>query len=438
MSNRQAIEDILEYDSIYRSDAIDYARFRRYFLERGMKTLNKKYRENAYLPIRILLLETSRKHIRHGLNDLWMMMHMTRQKGNDVKEVAQQEVDLTVWHQMSEPIETPGAVSDLHFSPVVHDYFAFSTIDGALHFGKVGKGLKLDIVATVRVPSVSFLKFKWVSQNLIVGLGFTMSAFLMSSDAHLWELKMPSEPSEIDSYDGIENSIIVGERSGDVLMFDLRKIVRNVGTAIEFKKPTSATISKAETEICRVYSLRKPISAMSVPDKGNCIAVGTSDGEIHIIGVEVKKIQKWRKAKTELKMTSVQVVAISIKDLKQVSIDSIAAMMLGGKFHMFVNTRSENGTLFVSDDIANNCHVVKEFRVPSLRAKCPVDINSIDNQWLWVAGTDMGDVIVGAKGEDVAILALHDSSISVVQWVPHSRVFISADVAGRLTMWTRS
>ena len=80
MSNRAAIEDILNYDSIYRSDAAGYSRFRRYFLERGIKHFNRKYRENTYVPLRILLLETTRKRATHGLNDLWMMLHMTRKK----------------------------------------------------------------------------------------------------------------------------------------------------------------------------------------------------------------------------------------------------------------------------------------------------------------------------------------------------------------------
>ena len=437
---RAAIEDILQYDSIYRSDAAGYARFRRYFLERGMKHINRKYRDNTYLPLRILLLETTRKRATHGLNDLWMMLHMTRKKSTTPKEAVPQEVDTSVWHQMSEPLNAPSPVSDLHFSPVSRDYFAFSTIDGSLHFGRIESGLKLGIVATVKVPSISFLKFKWANQNLIIGLGFTSSVFVMSSDAHLWELRLQSEPSEIESYWGIPNSCVVGDRTGSVVMCDLSQTVKNIGSVAEFRQPTAATISRVETDITKVYNVKKSISSLHSPANSECLLVGTSDGDVFVIGVEVRHVKKWRTARDELRCKSVQIVSMPtlVKGLKSASVDSISAMLLGSTLYMFVNTRSESGALLSSDDIANEIKVVKEFRVPSLRAKCPVGINAVGDAWMWVAGTDMGDVIIGERGEDLAIVALHESSISVVEWVPRSRVFIAADVAGVLSIWTRS
>ncbi|KAH0791647.1 hypothetical protein GPJ56_004436 [Histomonas meleagridis] len=431
------IEEIVQYDAIYRSDGPGYVNFRRHFLKKSEKTLNPKFRANTYLPLRILLYETTRSHAKHSLNDLWLLMHMSRKKNFDLP-ISTSDIEIIPWHQISAAITVPGPVSDFSFAPSSRDTFAFSTIDGSLHFAIV-ETLHLKILSHINIPNIVFLKFKWISPSMIVGLGFISSIFAISNQSHLYEITLQSTPSEIEIFNGNTTIVIVGDICGNIYSIDFSEISTTKNDNLIFKQPTTATISNAYIDPVKIFNAKKPITSIRSPKDSNIILCGTSDGDIYIITVELKTSRKWKGQFSELKAKSVQNIKFNklTKEVKPSSIDSISSVFINSKNYVFVNTRNERAALLCSDDNLKTLHLLKQYRVPSLRAKCPGALNDVNGKWLWAAGTDMGDLIIEEEGEEIVILTMHEAAITVVQWLPGVRAFISADSAGLMSIWTK-
>lgn len=433
------INEITQYDAIYRSDGPGYVRFRKYFLKKSEKSLNAKWRLNTYLPLRILLLETTRNRAKHSLNDLWLLLHMSRSKNIDIQPIPQDDIQIIPWRQISTAISAPAPVSDLHFAPNSRNHFAFSTIDGSIHFGEV-ETLQLLVKTSLSIPGTAFFRFQWINEKLIAGIGFSNSIFALSSDSHISEIPLPSTPSDIVAYN---TNVITSDRSGNILSFDLYEVNRiNNESEQVFQKlqPSAITLSKAEVEVTKLYNAKKPITTLATCKGSNYVIAGTSDGDIYVVYFEPKAIKKRKMHLTELKPK--QFIKLSLaqmtKDMKPSSIDSLSIIIRNNQHMMFVNTRSEQSGIFMSNDSMRHIELVKQYRVPSLRAKTPGAINLCNNQWLIVCGTDMGDLIVGEEQDDQNILTTHESSISAVEWLPNSRNFIAADVQGLISFWTKT
>lgn len=352
---------------------------------------------------------------------------------------AASENEIIPWHQISAAITAPGPVSDLHFAPGSRDSFAFSTIDGALHFGIV-ETLHLKITGSLNIPSISFLKFRWISKYSIVGIGFTSSIFCVLNDSRIYEIGLHSAPSEIEVFNGNTSIAIVGDLSGNLFVLDFEDYATSKNENMFFTQPTSATISRLDMDLEKLYNAKKPITSLNSPENSNYILCGTSEGDIFILSIETKLVRKWRKQITELKLNNVQKLAINklVKELKPATIDCLSAIIIKSKFYIFTNFRNETAILFYSDDNMKTFHLQKQYRVPSLRAKCPGSLNNVNDKWFMASGTDMGDLIINEEGEDIVILTMHESSITVAQWLPCARAFISADSSGLMSIWTKT
>ena len=441
MSINQVIDDITEYDAIYRSDGPDYVKLRKYFLQKNSKTLNQKFRENNYLPIRILLLETTRSRAKHSLNDLWMLLHTRRMKEPVIQSISMEDIEMIPWHQMSTAITAPGPVSTLRCAPKSRDHFAFSTFDGSLYFAVLNT-LQRKIVSHVSLPDISFFKFDWVTDSLIIGIGVTSSVFAISSDSHIFEIPLKAPPSEILRYPCQEGHLaLVGDRSGQVLALGLTELVSNVKqTDILFKQPTSATISKADIDISRIHNIKRPVTSLACSQNGDVIVVGTTDGDVDVITIEQKIIKKKKRLIVELKARGTIKLDVSrlTAGIKGISIDALSIVNTQEDFYIFANARNENAGLFMSPDALKHIQLVKQFRIPSLRAKCPGQMNMVNNRWLWACGTDMGDLILCEEGDDPTILTLHENPIASLEWMEDSKVFMAADQSGLISIWTKS
>jgi hypothetical protein len=436
------IDDLVQYDSIYRSDGPTYSRFRSDLLKRHQRYLNPSYRQNTYLPLRILLLETTRTRTKHSLNDLMLLLQMSRKKGFDASApTPPQEVNLLPWQSISAPIQGPGPVSCLRLAPNSYDHFAFSTIDGGIHFGKL-EVLQLTILSTVTVPTFSFYQFQWVTQHLICGIGFAAAGYLVSSDSHLWEFSMPSLPSEIVRYPGADNLCVVGDRTGMLYSFDLSNIplTKQVPLGTSFQQPTSATLSHADVDVRTICRLGKPVTALAATAESATLVAGTSEGEVFLVAVETKLVRKWRVTVVELRPRSIQRVILAklMKELHPVSIDCLSSVVIDDNLYFAVNMRNERAGLFVSEDHMAHSALVKEFRLPSLRAKCPIAVTEGKQKWVVVTGSDMGDLLIAEKDASLVSLTLHETTVSVVEWLPRGRSFISGDVNGMVAFWAKT
>jgi WD40 repeat protein len=438
---KNVIDDITEYDAIYRSDGPSYVVFRRHFLKKFEGQLNTKFRENTYLPLRILLLETTRSRAKHSLNDLWLLLHSRRFKAPSILSIPSvSDSDIIPWQQMCAAMTAPGPVSCIKCTPFSRERFAFSTIDGSIHFATTAN-LSLRITSSVSIPGVTFIKFDWVSETLVVGIGVTSSLFFLSCDSRLFELPMPSPPSEVARFSISSSIVVVGDRSGQLYSLDLADLnpIHQCDGSTGFKQPTSTTISKIDPSVNKFHNMKQPITALCVQQSGECIICGTSDGNIDIVFVEQKNVRGWKGARSELKTRSV--VSILISDLlntKPASIDSLATTKTPQGDFVFVNLRSEYGALLISEDGFKHTILKKSVRVPSTRARCPAAMTSVNGQWMWVVGTDMGDLILQESGEEQTILTLHETTITAVEWSGNIKRFIAADVSGLISLWTKT
>ena len=438
---KNVIDDITEYDAIYRSDGPGYVRFRKYFLKKFEHQLNPKFRENTYLPLRILLLETTRSKTKYSLNDLWLLLHSRRFKAPSILSISVSDSEIIPWNQVCSAITAPGPVSFIRCTPFSRERFAFSTIDGSIHFATTANG-QLRITSSVSIPGVSFFKFDWVSETLVVGIGVTSSLFFLSSDSRIFELPMPSPPSEVARFSSSTALIVVGDRSGLLYSLDLTEFnTAHITTDISstFKQPTNMTLSKIDPSIIKFHNSKKPITALCVPQSGECVICGTSDGDLDVVFVEQKTVRGWKGTRAELKMKStVHIPMNGLLNMKPCSVDALSTVHTKQGNFIFVNLRSEFAALLISEDNYRSVMLKKSIRVPSLRAKCPGSITAVNDEWIWVAGTDMGDLILQEQGEEQTILTLHETTIASVEWVPNQMKFIAADVSGLISLWTKA
>jgi len=437
---KSVTDDIAEFDSIYRSDGPGYLRFRKHFLKKFEKSLNIRFRENTYIPLRILLLETTRSKAKHSLNDLWLLLHTRRLKAPSVLSISASDCDIIPWHQICSALSAPGPVSYMRFAPFSRERFAFSTLDGSIHFATIADS-QIRILSSILIPSVSFLKFEWISETLVIGIGVTSSAFLLNSDSRLYEIQLPAPPSEIVKFPSIPHYLVVGDRSGQIIGMDLLEassLSQSVESTGGFRQPTSSTLSRIDVNINKIHNAKRPITSLAVVSS-DMIICGTSDGDIDIVYVEFKMIKRKKVFITDIKLKSSIRVTLPkvIPGIKVASIDCISGIQLHHLSYLIVNMRSEQAAFLVSDDGFKHFRQVKSVRVPSLRAKCPVSISQVDDKWIFVAGTDMGDLIMSEEGEDQSILTLHETTIAAIEWLKNSRTFLAADVSGLISLWKK-
>lgn len=433
------IDDILEFDAIYRSDGPGYVQFRRYYLKKSDKTLNVKFRQNTYLPLRILLLETTRSKAQYSLNNLWMLLHTRRMKTPAILSIPTDDVEPILWHKACPTLDATAPISCMHFSPTSKDIFAYSTLDGSLHFALIAED-KIKPNGRISVPSVAFLKFEWITDSLIIGLSVTTSAYILCGGTRICELILPSPPSEVLKYPNGEAIAIIGTHTGHLYCIDLTELAES---ASGFRQDmSSATLSKYETEITRFHNAKKQISALASVNGSETIICGTSDGDIDIVSVEAKFVKKRGKMFMELKAKSVTRISAMkyTNSPKSTSVDSLSMIILDDSDdqYVFYNTRNETAALLKMNEGAKHLQLVKNYRVPSLRAKCPCAVNNFRGKWVWVCGTDMGDLMVCDQNEDPTIVTLHESAIVSVEWVPNSHMFLAADVSGLISFWAKT
>jgi hypothetical protein len=91
----------------------------------------------------------------------------------------------------------------------------------------------------------------------------------------------------------------------------------------------------------------------------------------------------------------------------------------------------------VSDDL-KHAKVVKDFRLPSLRAKCPVAISQGKSGWVVVAGTDAGDIYLCEEHALTLSLSLHEVTVVALEWLRTGKTFISGDISSTIGLWTKS
>jgi hypothetical protein len=436
------IDDLVQYDQIYRSDGPIYSRFRNFLLRQHQSTLNTAYRQNTYIPLRILLLETTRRSTQYSLNNLMVLLQIARKKYMDSHSLTKtpSEAELAPWHTIASPLQGPGPISALHLCPGTCDYFAFSTIDGAIHFVRI-EVLQPRVVSTVNVPTFSFVQFQWINTHLIVGTGFAPTAYLMSSDSHLWELSLPSVPSETTMFPQAPGVCVYGDRAGALYSFDLSNIpvsmILEVGTG--FRQPTTATLSQAGADVTRICKIGQPITTVASVEGRALLLVGTSECDVFLVAIEARAARKWKNASKELRSTSIEKVSLPklVKDVKPVSVDALSAVIIDGKLYFAVNMRNEKAAVLVSED-QKRAKVVKEFRLPSVRARCPVAISEGRNGWVVVAGTDAGDLALTEQDSQSVSLALHEVTVVVLEWIRKGRTFLSGDISSVVGIWTRS
>ncbi|KAK8894692.1 hypothetical protein M9Y10_023129 [Tritrichomonas musculus] len=444
---KSAIDDMLEFDAIYRSDGPGYVQFRRYFLKKCEKTLNVKFRQNTYLPLRILLLETTRNKAKHSLNDLWMLLHTRRMKTPTILSMPTDDVEPILWHKACPTLNAPGPISSMHFAPLSTEKFAYSTLDGSLHFAVIAED-QLRPNGRISVPSVAFLKFEWILDNLIIGFSVTTSAYILCGENRICELVLPAPPSEVIKYPNGEAIAIIGTHLGYVFSVDLSDLTIGLGeSALGFTQDlSSTTLSKYDCEVTRVHNAKKQISALASVKGSETIVCGTSDGDIDIVWIEMKTVKKRGRVFTELKAKSATRISAAryTSSPKSTSVDSLSMIMISDNDSnsytdfIFYNTRNEMAALLQMKDSIKHAQLVKSYRVPSLRAKCPCAINNFRGNWVWVCGTDMGDLIVCDKGEEPTILTMHESAIVSVEFVPNSHMFLAADVTGLISFWAKT
>ena len=417
----RVIDDITEFDAVYRAEGQMYVKFRKYFLRKVEKRLNPVLRENTYLPLRILLLESTKRRAKHHLIDLWTNMN-NRRMTPTILSISTDDIVPIPWQKVCSAMNAPGPISALHFAAYSPDRFAYSTLDGSIHFGAI-VDKQLRTTNTISMANVGFLKFQWVSDTLIIGFGVDQSAYVLVGETRVVEIPLPSPPSEVIKFPGSSALAIIGSQTGALLTCDLS----------EFADDASA---KGEIEPLKFHNAKKSISALAAGR--DVVICGTSDGDIDVITPEPRVSKKRGKSTTELKAKAVLRIsgAKFTKSVKCAAVDCLAVLNIRDIVYILVNMRSEDAVLLRMAD--RQLQVAESIRAPSVRAKCPCAINLCNNKYMWICGSDMGDLIVGEQGQDSMILTMHEDAIVSVEWVRGSQMFIAADVTGLISLWRKS
>jgi hypothetical protein len=167
------------------------------------------------------------------------------------------------------------------------------------------------------------------------------------------------------------------------------------------------------------------------------VLCGTSDGDIDIITTEVKTSKKKGRVVSEIKVKSVsRISAVKFtRSVKTSSVDSLSVLRIGDADLVLFNMRNEDATLLNSKD--KHMTVIHNYRIPSLRAKCPCALNLVDGRWLWICGSDMGDLVVCEEDQEPVILTMHEEAIVSVDWIKGTKMFLAADVSGLVSFWKK-
>jgi hypothetical protein len=123
------------------------------------------------------------------------------------------------------------------------------------------------------------------------------------------------------------------------------------------------------------------------------------------------------------------------QSVKAASVDSLSVLRVNDTDLVLFNMRNEDAGLLVSKD--RHMNIVQNYRIPSLRAKCPCALNLVDGNWLWICGSDMGDLIVCEQEQEPVILTMHEEAIVSVDWIKGTKMFLAADVSGLVSFWRK-
>jgi hypothetical protein len=358
-------------------------------------------------------------------------MQARRMRTPSILSIAAEDVEPILWQKVCSAMSAPGPISALHFSAYSDDKFAFSTLDGSLHFASICDR-QLRAIGCLCDPNVSFLKFQWISDSLILGFGVSQAAFVLAGDSRIFEIPLPAPPSEIAKYPTSAALALIGSQSGHVMCCDISEFFSG---GFSLLREGAVTISKVECDVIKFHNAKKMISALAAgPD---FILCGTSDGDIDILTTELKTSKKKGKFVSEVKVKSVsRISAVKFTEsVRNASVDSLSVLRINETDLLMFNTRNEEAALLASKEKYMN--VIHNYRIPSLRAKCPCALNSVDGEWLWICGSDMGDLIVCEEGQEPVILTMHEEAIVSVEWIKGTKMFLAADVSGLVSFWKK-
>ena len=443
------IDDICEYDSIYRSDGKGYVQFRKYFLTKNQEKLDEKFRVNYYTPLRILLLEATKNKRKHSLKDLWLLLFTRIMKDpHKTISISASEDYVIPWQQMCTAFYAGGPVSNLSIFPNCLERFVFSTIDGILHFCSYATG-KVEVQHSLSIPGVSFLNFCWVNNRMFCGFGVNSSLFIVTTEMKVFEIPLSFAPSNVLCYPN-QSLLIVAARVGVLYSVDLTDIADSVQTNEDdfFIKPVSTNVTKIEVNVVKFHKSKYPITDMTITASGNQIIYGTSEGEITVCCIELRNIRGWKNVRMELKETGTIRYTVSqiVANIKKAPVDAVSTLRINRgsddepilEDYLFLNMRNEYSILFVTHDEFEHLILIRSIRSPSTRAHCPALISLVDKSYICLSGTDMGDLLIAENEDDPLILTFHEEAISSVDWCKNSNKFIAADVSGVISLWTKN
>jgi hypothetical protein len=428
---RSVVDCIYDFDAQYRADGRSYLRCRKHFLKRAEKGFNIQVRDRLYLPLRILLLETTSKRAKFPLKNLWALLEAHRLKSPSIHSIPADDLEPILWQKVCAAMTAPGPISALHFAAHSSERFAFSTLDGSLHFAAIADQ-QLRATGEISLPNISFLKFHWLAADVILGFGVSSSAYVLHGENRIAEIGLPALPSEVIKF-RMKGAIgLIGSQTGVLMCCDLSELA---SAPTSFQPNSPVTVSKCDWEVVKLHNAKKSISSLSATT--DTIFCGTSDGDIDIVQTAVKSGKKRGKG-IDIRTKSVLRVSATklCRSVKTASVDSLSFLEISERNFIFVNLRNEDAALLSIRD--KQLQAIEHYRVPSVRAKCPCGMNDWNGRWIWVCGSDMGDLIVCEEDQDPVILTMHEDAIVAVQWLKHRQMFIAADASGLVSFWKKT
>jgi hypothetical protein len=429
---KKVLDAIYDYDTQYRSNGRSYLRCRKHFLKRAESNFNTRVRDRVYLPLRILLLETTSKRAKFPLSDLWALLEARRLKSPSVHSIPVEDIEPILWQKVCSAMTAPGPISTLHFAAHSSERFAFSTLDGSLHFVSI-VDQQLRALGAISLPNISFLRFQWLAADVILGFGVSSSAYVLHGENRIAEINLPALPSEVIKFRMNGAIGIIGSQTGVLMCCDRSGLS---SAPRSFQPDSPVTVSRVDWEIVKLHNAKKSISSLAATT--DAIFCGTSDGDIDIVQTEIKTGKKRGKSLVEIRLKSVWRVSATrlCHSVKNASVDSISFLEISDRNFVFINLRNEDAALLDFRD--KQLLAIEHYRVPSVRAKCPCAMNDWNGKWNWLCGSDMGDLIVCEEDQDPVILTMHEDAIVAVQWLKHRQMFVAADASGLVSFWKKT
>jgi hypothetical protein len=262
---------------------------------------------------------------------------------------------------------------------------------------------------------------------------------LIISGDSLYDVELPSCPSEVVKYYLCSSVLVFGDRSGLIYCIDFESTinVNDESFPPKDRRHLKQSIKTVNLLIDKVYNTKKPVTALDVGENNGCIISGDSNAEIDVIFVEVKNKTHKRRSISALKPKSVVRISMNqfVKAVGNASVDSLSTTRVNGIDYLLVNHRSEHSILLFSQDGMKKFQLLKNFRVPSNRGKCPAAINSCERKKIAISGTDMGDLVLAEEDKETTILNLNESSINSLDWAGNFRQFLASDVSSLISFW---